>query len=313
MRAVRRPLSPQHTLFTATFLIRRKDSPMKTHQRPDLPLLRIRHAVRVLFFTALMLAIWQGVAFTGCTYLQIGWLRLVCPVGFLEFTLSAKTFSWELFPGFLLMIAVITLVGRAYCSWMCPASFIAQKTLSGAKALLPSGVTRFFEKKVAAIRKTGGSALAFTRYDAIAICVGLAVGICLAGYPAWSIICPVGLVSRTAIDAIVNHQFRMDIVFVFVYVLIGMFQAHGWKCMCPLGTAHGLLSTFNRTLTIKMNTGSCTHCRKCSRACPLGLEPDAQTGEVKDSDCIKCLECLNVCPKRIEAPKKNSSTKEPAL
>lgn len=259
------------------------------------PGLRTRRSVHTVLFVLLILAIWQGAAFTGCTYLQIGFLRLICPVGFIEALLATRTLLWDLVPGFLVVVGLIVLLGRFYCSWVCPATFVARQGIRLCTSLLPQRVSGSLRAGFAAVRQRIHERWKPGAGDAVALCAGLGIGILLAGYPAWSVICPVGTLSRSIIDGVVHHDWRMDSVFLLLPVLAGLFHAHGWKCLCPLGSVHGFFSAANRTARVKVP--SCVHCRACARVCPMGLQPD-KNGEFVGKDCIKCLECLNVCPKK---------------
>lgn len=268
-----------------------------------IPGLRARRTVHTVLFALLVLGVWQGIAFTGCTYLQIGFLRLICPVGFIEALLSTRTVLWELVPGFLFILGLIVLLGRAYCAWICPATFVARQGLWVCSAVFPAKVTKAVAASLSAVRGKIHTLWQPTGGDALAVCVGLGLGIVLAGYPAWSIICPVGTLSRGIIDGVIHHQLRLDSLFLLLPVLAGLLHVHGWKCLCPLGSVHGAISVANRTARVRVP--SCVHCRACAKVCPMGLQPDS-TGTFTDRNCIKCLECLNVCPKRPAKSKADS-------
>lgn len=270
---------------------------------PDIPALRARRTVHMVLFILLILAVWQGAAFTGCTYLQIGFLRLICPVGFIEALLSTRTVLWELVPGFLLVVGLIILLGRFYCSWVCPATFAARQSVRLCTSLLPHRLHRSLNSRLTGIRKRLHALWQPTTADAVALCAGLAIGVVLAGYPAWSIICPVGTLSRGIIDGVIHHEWRLDSLFLLLPFLAGLFHAHGWKCLCPLGSVHGFFSAANVTARVKVP--ACIHCHACAKACPMGQQPGAN-GEFTGKDCIKCLECLNVCPKHA-SPKSSPS------
>lgn len=268
-------------------------------KQTSMPGLRARRSVHTLLFVLLLLAVWQGAAFTGCTYLQIGFLRLICPVGFIEALLSTRTLMWDLVPGFLVIVGLVVLLGRFYCSWVCPATFVARQGLSLCAALLPKRLTAALSAGVGKVRHRLHALWQPTAADAMALCTGLGIGIVLAGYPAWSVICPVGTLSRALVDGIVHHAWRLDSLFLFLPLIAGLFHVHGWKCLCPLGSVHGIFSAANRTARVQVP--SCVHCHTCTKVCPMGLKPD-EHGLFADKDCIKCLECLNVCPKRNKAP-----------
>ncbi len=55
------------------------------------------------------------------------------------------------------------------------------------------------------------------------------------------------------------------------------------------------LKNDDRIESFKINQKKCTHCKKCSEYCPLGLDVE-KISEI--SDCIKCAYCYIVCPNK---------------
>lgn len=256
-------------------------------------LLTLRHLVHALIFVGIGLAAVLKVPFAGCAYLKIGLLRLVCPVGFLETALASHSVPWQLVPGFVFICVLIFVVGRAYCSWACPASFLGTQMQKLSVRVLPKSFTKPFSKKFRKAQRAVSARLGTGKGDAFALLAGLALGIVLFGYPAWSIICPVGLVSRGLIEGIVHHVVRWDLVLLLLPILISLCFRSGWKCACPVGTVRGLLATPNRTLTPLPDASACRNCSKCARVCPAGLDPIRETDPQL---CTKCLQCVDACP-----------------
>jgi len=59
------------------------------------------------------------------------------------------------------------------------------------------------------------------------------------------------------------------------------------RTACPLGAFYGL---FNKVSALRMVwvEESCTHCGKCLRDCPMGLDIRK---DANHPDCIRCLKC----------------------
>ena len=93
-------------------------------RRSGMPLSRIRGfvALAVVVFTLLGLALHKA---TGtASALGIDSIALICPLGSLEAMLGSKEIM--LHPVILLTITlvVVVLVGKAFCSWICPIPWI---------------------------------------------------------------------------------------------------------------------------------------------------------------------------------------------
>ncbi len=256
-----------------------------------------RVQVQGAFLALLLATAWFNTGFTGCSYLRIGPVRLLCPVGFIELGFSSRSIALDLLPGFILFLAVVILLGRVYCSWVCPASFIAAQSAKAATALAPERVIRSVEQLAQKTRSSSHRVWQADQRDALAIVCGLFLGIFLAQYPAWSTVCPVGVLSRGIISLIRHNVVRADLMLLILPVLGGMFHLRGWIALCPLGACHTAASTLNTTMRVKAAT-DCNQCGRCARACPVGLTFDAVSKRFEDAVCLKCLRCNEVCPKQ---------------
>jgi Fe-S-cluster-containing hydrogenase component 2 len=51
-------------------------------------------------------------------------------------------------------------------------------------------------------------------------------------------------------------------------------------------------------LQLSADASRCIDCKKCSAACPMGLDVKSmvRTGEMENADCILCASCADVCP-----------------
>lgn len=74
-----------------------------------------------------------------CTFahVPIGTLCALCPVGFAEISVASGSVPWVLLPGVLVMLVVVFLLGRVFCSWICPTSLL-RNIFGGRK---PRGLT----------------------------------------------------------------------------------------------------------------------------------------------------------------------------
>lgn len=112
---------------------------------------------------------------------------------------------------------------------------------------------------------------------------------------------------------------RFGFIFVSTYIMvfvisvpIGLiFSPRSWCQFCPMGTIQKLSYRFgkflgiNRDTDVKISIASkdlCHTCGKCSRVCPMQLEPYLEFDEnnqFSNENCIKCSTCVEHCPAKI--------------
>jgi ferredoxin-type protein NapH len=253
----------------------------------------IRHYVRLAVIILIVSAAFFGLPIAGCCYMKIGYLRLICPIGFLEVCLATHRFYWTLFPAFLAVFLILFLLGRFFCSWVCPASFLGQQVQKVAKKILPR---RLVSIVLCGWRKFENKAPQLGHRDSIALMVGAFIGIFLFGYPFISLFCPIGVISRNIIELFIHFRLRYDLALVIIPLMFGLFFTRTWKSCCPIGTLRGLEASFNRTFIPVVDHDLCKACGKCQRVCPFGLNP--QEGVVDTQLCVKCLQCIDACPQK---------------
>lgn len=77
-----------------------------------------------------------------------------------------------------------------------------------------------------------------------------------------------------------------------VVIALSLFIHRPWcKYICPYGALLGIFNKFNVFRVVRKDS-TCTGCRKCSNACPMGIDVHVND-EVRDLNCIVCLECVS--------------------
>ena len=78
-------------------------------------------------------------------------------------------------------------------------------------------------------------------------------------------------------------------------LILSLFVSRPWcRWLCPLGAVQGLVQKI-APWSIRRDTGLCTSCGACDRACPMGITP-SRAAAVADSRCNRCLSCTSSCP-----------------
>jgi ferredoxin-type protein NapH len=216
-------------------------------------------------------------------------------LGTLEVTLAGRGLIWNLVPGFIVLCLLMALLGRMWCGWVCPAQ-LAGHAVDNACSFIAPGAAKSVKtgwRKTA--EKISGR---LSRTHVLGFVAGLLIGACIFQYPLWSIICPLGVVSRTLIESAVHLSPRWELVFLVFPVLATLLFRFGWKCACPVGLIYGAISTTNRTMIPGLSPKPkkpCNECSACHTACPVGLYP---IKEISTFDCTKCLRCVEHCPRK---------------
>jgi ferredoxin-type protein NapH len=254
-------------------------------------IVKIRQYWRIMTVVAVLAAAWWKMPVTFCAA-RLGILQLICPVGFIESSLATGTVVYRLLPGVLTVVVLAIALGRMFCSWTCPArlaghtaEYLSRRTLPGVAEKIKvswRNARRRFQKK-----------LKLSWSDGLALLGGLFAGIALFEFPAYSIFCPVGILSRNLIELTGHFRLRWDMFFLLLPIAIGLFFNLGWKCACPIGLMQGLLAKPNRTLLPVINFDECELCGKCMQNCNFGVSLHKTA---RDSfSCSKCFKCLKDC------------------
>ncbi len=261
----------------------------------------IRFAVAALVLLAIFLAM-QG-------HVVVGTLCMLCPVGFLQTSVASGSVPWGLLPGVLILLVVVFLVGRVFCSWICPTG--ALKNLFGGRR--PRGVVgRSGDRPCSSCSSCGGRGGAGGSRSkssivtqAIVLVVLLIVSF-VVRFPVFCLLCPIGLALGTlyAISRVfVLWQPGWELLVFPLMLLAEVFLFKRWcSSICPLGFFFGLMARLRSRLGFAVapqsKSDSCRAgegCVTCSAACPENI--DVSSDDPRDfEDCTLCLDCVENCP-----------------
>jgi polyferredoxin len=223
-----------------------------------------------------------------------------CPFGGLEtlynyITSEGATISHTHLSNVVMLVAALVtalLLRSAFCGWVCPLGFIQD---------LVSSLSRWLQKRSLTLRKAMRSLkersakLAvldrWLRYFKYVVLIWAVAGAGYYGvmvfrdYDPWS-----------ALINIVEFSFTPGLVVLIVTLLASFFVERPWcRYACPLGAASSLVGKLS-PVYLKREESSCTLCKVCTKACPMGLEVHT-ADKITSADCISCLECVGACPR----------------
>ena len=111
------------------------------------------HKMRYVRFAVAALAL-LAVFFAMQGHVVVGTLCM-CPVGFLETSVASGSVPWGLLPRVLILLAVVFLVGRVFCSWLCPTGAL-KNLAAGARAASRGGQVSVPARRALRARRAAG-------------------------------------------------------------------------------------------------------------------------------------------------------------
>lgn len=181
---------------------------------------------------------------------------------------------------FISVIISVILVGRAFCSWICPVGmFVEFLSFIGRKS--STIIKDFWNIKV-------GKILSYLRYIVLAI-------ILYASFVYADLIFRPFCIFYVVFSG-QDHEIEWWSKWVMLVIIFSMlFIPFLWcRFICPLGTFLSLLRRFS-FFYLHVNVQDCNKCNVCSNICPQQINV-AQKQLVRDADCTSCLICVDSCP-----------------
>lgn len=280
---------------------------------------RIRLLVGSIVFAVLVLSIVFGLGLGTFSAFGPADIALLCPLGALESLLAAKTIMPLPLISLAVAIAVCVLAGKAFCSWVCPASFIREALQN--RQHKKSSRKSFRDKERAekqtndcaesvlsgcpscksADQKRGAKCLPFDSRHVVLL--GALASATIFGFPVFCLVCPIGLLLGTVVLLCQFFSGIGDVSIALIafpaVLVIELVVCRSWcSKFCPLGALISLLSLPNKTLRPHVDTSKCLAasgkpCNKCSQECLENLDPHISIGM---NDCSKCGRCSDACP-----------------
>lgn len=276
-------------------------------------------ALVVIVLTVVSFALRFG--FGSYSSFGFGGLMYACPVGILESMLGVRAPDWV---GLLCLAGVILgsfVVGKAFCSWICPTPWIrrifgvkvqesegAQDRMGCAsRSCEPSDVgcrvapcSRCGKVSLPAI---GGERDGRTIDSRHGVLVGALLSSFIFGFPVFCLVCPIGLTFASILAvgyAFSQHVFIWDLI-VFPVVLVFelvLFKSWCFK-ICPVSALLSFLSNKKRIIRPRVSRDACLRakgidCRVCVGVCPEKVDPHS----LEISECTQCGMCVDACPAR---------------
>lgn len=285
--------------------------------------------IRILVATAVLVLAVVAAHVGGSA--AIGTLCTLCPVGFAQIAVASGSVPWGLLPGVLAVLVIVFLLGRAFCSWLCPSQLLKNvfgghtprgilgrsgeaaegcsaeasesAACSSADPAAPSGEPAKKAPKAGCASCASSGAGLKTQGAVLAVLLAVSFAV---GFPVFCLLCPVGLVFGTlwALNRVfVLLQPGWELVVFPLMLLAELFLFKRWcSSICPLGFFFGLVGKARAKLGFGVRpVADCSTCiskegcRTCSTVCPEGIDV-ANPGVATLEACTFCLDCTGNCP-----------------
>ena len=281
----------------------------------------LRTVVAAVAFVGLSVGLVAGVS-TG-TLCGIGWdeFSLLCPLGALGTAIATKTMVPRAVISLLLAAAVVLLVGRAFCSWLCPTMLVnrlreffrSPKARRKLQADKHERIKAVSEQELAALKGGCASCGACqapkhgkldTRH---AVLGGAALSTAIFGFPVFCLVCPVGLAFATVLviwRAFSAGDATWAILVIPALLVVELVFLRKWcSRFCPISALMNLGGRFSRTFLPVIDDEKCLEtakgasCSKCAEACEADINlRHPSFGERTLADCTRCRNCVDACP-----------------
>ena len=217
------------------------------------------------------------------------------PLGAVESFFAGQALFSKILAGIAIPVIATVLLGRVFCSWICPAGFLFDLTdkLRGILSRL-----KFLMKNIKFSRGPKYALLS------VGLCMSTLLAVPLLGY-----FYPPALIAREIHSGVFNFLDGIDpnkqstglialsgaSLLLFGLILVEIFMSKRLWCryLCPGGALYALLG-YKRVLRVHRNATPCNSCADCVVACPMGLNPMQDKMGI---ECDNCLVCMTNCSK----------------
>ncbi len=220
-------------------------------------------------------------AVKGNTWSATLWgLKLSDPLAVAGQTAAGLSIHWPFWLTALIPVVLTMLLGRFFCGWICPATFLYELNTNLAAWLHWAGL------------KTGNR-----RFDKRIKYAVLAVGLVLSaatGSVLVAAIYPPAIIGRELYYVVALGGFGAGMVFFLATLLFDLLVSRRGFCryLCPGGALYSLIGRY-RLLRIRRIVETCNDCAKCNAVCEFELDP------LRDGfgqECNNCTACMAICP-----------------
>jgi polyferredoxin len=276
----------------------------KVERNVEMPIQRYRFIIQIIFA---IICIWIGIEFSlFVKSLERGDANLISsrPAGVEAFLPISSLMSVYYFllsgeihsahpAGFFIFLAIIGVsfvVGKSFCSWICPIGLLSEvvgdfsdkiyKKIFRRRVKLPSIVDY-------PLRSLKYLLLVFFVYSIFFSMTTTALKYFLDS--------PYNKISDIKMYYFFAEISQFSLIVISILFVLSILVRNFWcRYLCPYGALLGLISFLSPT-KIKRNVSSCIDCELCSKVCPSFIKVE-KVVTVRSDECTSCFNCIDVCP-----------------
>jgi ferredoxin len=218
------------------------------------------------------------------------------------------TFAYDA-TGFFIVILLLVLFGRIYCSCLCPLGifedvigFVSRKNKNwrGYKYLQPHNILRYSILILTVMLLFSGIGFLLNLLDPFSsfgrIFSDLFRPVVIIGNNLIAIVLEqLGIHTLYRVRWVVT-PISAGVAMAVLLLIVWLSAKHGrlyCNTICPVGTLLGLISKISM-FQIRINQNKCKECKRCERVCKSGCI-DLNTKTIDSSRCVACFNCLEAC------------------
>lgn len=190
---------------------------------------------------------------------------------------------------FLGIVAASFVLGKFFCSWMCPIGFFSEwlwKIRSRAIESKPVPIPRILDF---ILRSFKYIFLAFFMYAIFILLDPQSLHEFLES--------PYNLAADAKMFDFFANITPLAASVIAALCIVSIFVRNAWcRFFCPYGALLGIVGSLSPA-KIRRSQHACIECEKCTRVCPAGISVHT-SAVIRSDECSSCLECVSICPKQ---------------
>jgi ferredoxin-type protein NapH len=268
--------------------------------------LRLLTATIVLFL--ILVGSFGRLGFGTLCSLDLGGVRLSCPLGFLQTSLASRTITREALASVGLVVLATLFLGRVFCSWICPTTLLRWLFKKRAPNMIQTRNQSEVGQLPISPKNRGLPPQSQDRYGktiSLSVLGGSLLSSFVFGFPVFCAICPIGLTFGTLLAVkrlLFGQQPSLELLLFPLIIIVEIFVMRSWCIrLCPLGALLSLIGgTRLKILKPTIDPEKCLvergiNCQACKKACSQAVVLRERT-DLSLSGCTNCLDCWKKCP-----------------
>lgn len=279
----------------------------------------VRSVVAVVVFVVLSIGLIAGIGFG--TLSGFGWdtFSLLCPLGALTTMIATKMLVPRAVISFVLMAALVFVLGRAFCGWICPVPvldrirnfFRSPKKRKELKAARHDEILNVAKSELGCAHDCSSCSSCKEQRKKLDsrhyVLGGALLSTAVFGFPVFCLVCPIGLTFATVLviwRLFAAGDMTWSVILIPAILVLELVFLRKWCTrFCPMAGLMNLMSRFSKTFRPVIDEDKClesakgTPCSQCAVVCEADINlrhPDF--GERTLADCTRCRACVDACP-----------------